>query len=169
MNKFRYYFREITQSVTKGMFAYLKATLKLATLSFIILSIGLFVIGVDFWFLKALGIAIVDVFPILGSGMIMIPWAVIHLLLGNTTIAWKIGLLYIVMVVVRQVAEPIITGKSIGVRPIYTFLATVISILIFGPIGAVLGAVITIVLKSVLEVKSFQSNPPSDRDPFYNE
>ncbi|UJF16337.1 AI-2E family transporter [Jeotgalibaca sp. MA1X17-3] len=169
MNKFRYYFQEIIHSVTKGLFAYLKATLKLAFLSLIILSIGLFMIGVDFWFLKALGIAIVDIFPVLGSGMVMIPWAVIHLLMGHTTIAWKIGLLYIVMVVVRQVAEPIITGKSIGVRPIYTFLATVISMLIFGPIGAVLGAVITIVLKAVLEVKSFQSSPPTDRNPFYNE
>ena len=169
MNKFRYYFQEVTQSVTKGLIAYVKATIKLAFLSFIILSIGLFTIGIDFWFLKALGIAIVDIFPVLGSGMVMIPWAVIHLLMGNTAVAWKIGLLYIVMVVVRQIAEPIITGKSIGVRPLYTFLVTVASILIFGPLGAVLGAVITIVLKAVLEVNSFQKNPSSDQNPFYNE
>lgn len=169
MDKFRYYVRELIQSISKGLLAYLKATIQLALLSFIILSIGLLLIGVDIWFLKALAIAFVDIIPVLGSGMVMIPWALIHLALGNGTFAWKIGLLYIVVVGVRQIAEPIITGKSIGVRPIYTFLATIVCILIFGPLGAVLGAVITIVVKAVLEVKSFQKSKPSDQNPFYDE
>ena len=145
--------RKIMQAISKGLVGYLKATLKIAALNFIILVIGLMIIGVDFWFLKALGIAIVDTLPVLGSGIVMIPWAVTHLLLGNTTLAWQLGLLYIVIVVVRQIAEPIITGKSIGVRPLYTFISTIICMLIFGPIGAVLGAVIAVVIKSVIDVK----------------
>jgi predicted PurR-regulated permease PerM len=88
----------------------------------------------------------------LGSGMVMIPWAIIHLLLGNTTLAWQIGLLYIILAIVRQVAEPFITGKEIGIRPLYTFAATVICILLFGPIGAVLGAVVAVVIKAVFDV-----------------
>ena len=88
----------------------------------------------------------------------MIPWAVIHLLLGNTPLAWQIGLLYIILVVVRQIAEPFITGKELGIRPLYTFLATVVCILLFGPIGAVLGAVVAVVIKAVLEVSSVSRN-----------
>ena len=84
----------------------------------------------------------------------MIPWAVIHLLLGNTTLAWQIGLLYVILVTIRQIAEPFITGKEIGIRPLYTFLATVVCILLFGPIGAVLGAVVAVVIKAVLEASS---------------
>ncbi len=145
--------RSIIQAISKGVVGYFKATLKIAGLNFIILAVGLMIIGVDFWFLKALGIAIVDTLPVLGSGIVMLPWAVIHFLIGNTTLAWQIGLLYIVILVVRQIAEPIITGKSIGVRPLYTFISTIICVLIFGPLGAILGAVIAIVIKSVIDVK----------------
>lgn len=145
--------RSIIQAISKGVVGYFKATLKIAGLNFIILAVGLMIIGVDFWFLKALGIAIVDTLPVLGSGIVMLSWAVIHFLIGNTTLAWQIGLLYIVILVVRQIAEPIITGKSIGVRPLYTFISTIICMLIFGPLGAILGAVIAIVIKSVIDVK----------------
>lgn len=145
--------RKIIQAISKGVVGYFKATLKIAGLNFIILAVGLMIIGVDFWFLKALGIAIVDTLPVLGSGIVMLPWAVIHFLIGNTTLAWQIGLLYIVILVFRQIAEPIITGKSIGVRPLYTFISTIICMIIFGPLGAILGAVIAIVIKSVIDVK----------------
>ncbi|HJB23747.1 MAG TPA: AI-2E family transporter [Candidatus Jeotgalibaca pullicola] len=156
MEKFSYYMREIIHSVSEGLGNYLKATFKLAGIATIILAVGLWLVGVDFWFWKAIGIAFVDMIPILGSGIIMIPWALVHFFLGNTSWAWQIGLLYIVLVVFRQIAEPIITGRSIGVRPLYTFLSTIVCVLIFGPIGAVLGAVVAVVIKAITEVKAFE-------------
>lgn len=167
MHKHRDLIHQLIEIISKKLLAYLKATFQLAILSFIILSMGLLLMGIDFWFLKAFVIALVDVIPVLGSGIVMVPWALIHLMLGNGTMAWQIGLLYIVVVATRQIAEPIITGKSIGVRPIYTFLATVVSVLIFGPIGAVWGAVIAIVIKAILEVRTFQKSGPRDDNPFY--
>ena len=153
-----YYIKEIINATGKGLKGYLISAIKLAAISFVLLCIGFLYFGIDFWFLKALGIAVFDLIPILGSGMVMIPWAVIHLLLGNTTLAWQIGLLYIILVVVRQIAEPFITGKELGIRPLYTFLATVVCILLFGPIGAVLGAVVAVVIKAILEVTSVSRN-----------
>ena len=153
-----YYIKEIINATGKGLKGYIISAIKLATISFVLLCLGFVYFGIDFWFLKALGIAVFDLIPILGSGMVMIPWAVIHLLLGNTTLAWQIGLLYIILVDVRQIAEPFITGKELGIRPLYTFLATVVCILLFGPIGAVLGAVVAVVIKAILEVSSVSRN-----------
>ena len=153
-----YYIKEIINATGKGLKGYIISAIKLATISFVLLCLGFVYFGIDFWFLKALGIAVFDLIPILGSGMVMVPWAVIHLLLGNTTLAWQIGLLYIILVVVRQIAEPFITGKELGIRRLYTFLATVVCILLFGPIGAVLGAVVAVVIKAVLEVSSVSRN-----------
>lgn len=154
MDTISYYIKEIINATGKGLKGYIIAGIKLATISFVLLCVGFLYFGIDFWFLKALAIAVFDLIPILGSGMVMIPWAIVHLLLGNTTLAWQIGLLYIILVVVRQIAEPFITGKEIGIRPLYTFLATVVCILLFGPIGAVLGAVLAVIIKAVLEVSS---------------
>lgn len=118
---------------------------------FVLLCLGFVYFGIDFWFLKALGIAVFDLIPILGSGMVMGPLG------GDPSAArerrWLGKSSYcIILVVVRQIAEPFITGKELGIRPLYTFLATVVCILLFGPIGAVLGAVVAVVIKAVLEV-----------------
>lgn len=156
MNKFSYYLNEIAKSVSTGIMGYLKATLKLALLGFVILSVGLWSFHVNGWFIIAFLIAVIDIIPVVGSGIVMIPWALIQLLLGNTTLAWQLGILYIILVVVRQIGEPILTGKAIGINPLYTFLASVVCIIIFGPIGAVLGAIVAIVLKSIFEVRRYQ-------------
>lgn len=154
--------KEILVKSIKGIKGYFKAELKLAALTFILLCIGFFIIGIDYWGIKALGVAVVDIIPILGSGIIMIPWALVHFLIGNTTIAWQLGLVYIIVTVIRQIAEPFVTGREIGVRPLYTFISTVVCMLVFGPFGALIGAVVAIIIKAVYEVKMIQKSDYSD-------
>ena len=77
MNKFNYYLHEISKSVSTGIIGYLKATLKLSLLGFIILSVGLWFFHVKWWFVIAFLIAVVDMLPVVGSGIVMIPWALI--------------------------------------------------------------------------------------------
>lgn len=153
MDKWAYYLREISYATGKGIKGFLIAQLKLSVLTFVLLCIGFVVIGIDWWGLKALGIAIVDMIPVLGSGIIMLPWAIIRALMGDGDVAWKIAVLYVVILLVRQFAEPYLTGKQIGVRPLYTFLSTIVCVLIFGPIGALLGAVVAIIIKAIFSVR----------------
>lgn len=153
MDKWAYYLREILYATGKGIKGFLIAQLKLSVLTFVLLCIGFVVIGIDWWGLKALGIAIVDIIPVLGSGIIMLPWAIIRALMGDGDVAWKIAVLYVVILLVRQFAEPYLTGKQIGVRPLYTFLSTIVCVLIFGPIGALLGAVVAIIIKAIFSVR----------------
>ncbi|MBM6615814.1 AI-2E family transporter [Desemzia sp. RIT804] len=153
MDKWAYYLREVLYATGKGIKGFLIAQLKLSLLTFVLLCIGFVVIGIDWWGLKALGIAIVDMIPVLGSGIIMLPWAIIRALMGDGDVAWKTALLYAIILLVRQFAEPYLTGKQIGVRPLYTFLSTLVCILIFGPIGALLGAVVAIIIKAIFNVR----------------
>lgn len=153
MDKWAYYLKEILYATGKGIKGFLIAQLKLSVLTFVLLCIGFVVIGIDWWGLKALGIAIVDIIPVLGSGIIMLPWAIIRALMGDGDVAWKIAVLYVVILLVRQFAEPYLTGKQIGVRPLYTFLSTIVCVLIFGPIGALLGAVVAIIIKAIFSVR----------------
>ena len=84
------YMKDVLNAIMSGLVNYIKATLKLSALVYIILAIGLRLIGVDLWSIKALGIAFIDMIPILGSGIVMIPWAIIHFLIGNTTLACSV-------------------------------------------------------------------------------
>ena len=71
----------------------------------------------------ALFIGFVDALPILGSGTVMIPWAIISGINGDINLGIAIIVLLIIMSVARQVLEPKLVSKNIGVHPIFTLIA----------------------------------------------
>lgn len=71
----------------------------------------------------ALFIGFVDALPILGSGTVMIPWAIICAINGDINLGIAVIVLLIIMSVVRQVLEPKLVSKNIGVHPIFTLIA----------------------------------------------
>ena len=79
----------------------------------------------------------------------MLPWSVINFIQGDRELGFKIAVLYVVLAISRQIIEPQVTGKQIGLRPIYTFLATILGSLVLGPFGVILGPVIAIIGNSI--------------------
>ena len=63
-----------------------------------------------------------------------------------------VGATYIAMVVLRMILDPIITGKSIGVSPWITLLASVGGLVLFGGAGMILGPVIAAVANVIFRV-----------------
>lgn len=147
------YLREVLNMSSIGIKGYIKAQIKLMIITFLILSIGLYFIGIDKFILKAFGIAIVDIFPVLGSGIVMIPWAISFFVRNSINTGVYIILLYISLVIIRQIIEPKILGDSIGLRPIYTLAATILGSLFLGPFGVILGPIVAIILNSIYTIK----------------
>lgn len=145
------FLNQIMRDTGKGIKGYLKAQLILMFITFLILAIGLDIIDVSYSILIAILIAIVDILPVLGSGIIMIPWSLINFILGNNSLGKDIAILYIILTISRQFIEPKIVGKEIGVRPLYTFLSTIIGSIVLGPIGIIIGPLIAVVITSVLK------------------
>lgn len=150
---------KVISATVKGIGSVIRTQLLLALLTFIILCIGFVMLDIPYWGLIAFVIALVDLIPLIGSGIIMIPWAVILLVMGRTSIAVPLLILFSIIFIARQVLEPVINGKSIGVKPLYTFLATLIASIIFGPWGLVLGPIIAIIIKTILDLREQQNNP----------
>ncbi|MBP2026140.1 AI-2E family transporter [Peptoniphilus stercorisuis] len=146
------YLREVLNMSSIGIKGYIKAQIKLMIITFLILSIGLYFIGIDKFILKAFGIAIVDIFPVLGSGIVMIPWAISFFVRNSINTGVYIILLYISLVIIRQIIEPKILGDSIGLRPIYTLAATILGSLFLGPFGVILGPIVAIILNSIYTI-----------------
>jgi sporulation integral membrane protein YtvI len=112
-------------------------------ITFAELSLGLVIIGVKHPLLSALLIAIFDIFPIVGAGMILLPWALISLIQKKVLQAVGLAALYVVIIVVRQFLEPKVVGKQVGLPPLVTLLCMFVGSSLFGiwglfglPIGA---------------------------------
>ncbi len=145
---------EMIAASGKGVVAVLRTQAILAGVTFVLLCIGLALLDVPLWGLVAAGITLFDLIPLVGSGMVMIPWAVITLIAGNRQQALLLLVVYVVIFAVRQILDPVLNGKAIGVKPLYTLLCTILATLLFGPWGLVIGSVAAIVLKTALDIRA---------------
>ena len=98
------------------------------------------------------GIGFVDALPILGSGTVMIPWAIIAALNGDLNLGIAIIIIYTIMLIVRQLVEPRIVSKKIGIHPIFTLIAMYTGFKFIGILGLFLGPIILIILKDIFSV-----------------
>jgi len=142
------------RDLIKTLGGYLKAEATLILVSFIISLIGLYlfrIIGfnVQYPLLMALFIGFVDALPILGSGTVMIPWAIICGLNGDLKLGIAIIVLLIIMSVVRQILEPKLVSKNIGVHPIFTLIAMYTGFKFIGVFGLLLGPIVLIIVKNI--------------------
>lgn len=79
----------------------------------------------------------------------MLPWAVISAINGDITLAIAIIILWLIMSVVRQFAEPRIVSKHIGIHPIFTLIAMYTGFKTIGVIGMFIGPIVLIILKDI--------------------
>ena len=99
------------------------------------LTAGLWIIGMESPLFFGAVIAIFDAFPIVGSGMFLLPWGVFKLVAGKLWQGVGLVALYLVITVVRQIIEPKIVGKHVGLRPIVTLVCMYAGTKLFGGIG----------------------------------
>lgn len=142
------------REITKSLGCYLKAQAILVSISFTIALIGLYILkfinfNINYPLIAALGIAFVDALPIVGSGTVMVPWAVISAMNGNLKLAISLLALYVIIIVAKQILEPKIISSQIGIHPIFTLIAMYTGFKIIGVIGMFIGPIILIILKNI--------------------
>ncbi|MGI6124038.1 MAG: sporulation integral membrane protein YtvI, partial [Acetivibrionales bacterium] len=143
--------RSITKNVFSAFFGWLRAQLILTSITFSELLIGLLILKVNNALLVALLIALVDVLPVLGAGTVLIPWAIVNLILGNTKLGLSLALLYVIILFVRQLIEPKVLGKQIGVHPLFTLAGMYIGLRRWGVAGMFIGPLSIVALKYLFE------------------
>ena len=142
------------RDLIKTLGGYLKAEATLILVSFVISLIGLYILeftgfNIKYPLLMAIFIGFVDALPILGSGTVMIPWAIIEGINGDLKLGVAIIVLLVIMSVARQVLEPKLVSKNIGVHPIFTLIAMYTGFRFIGIIGMLIGPIILIIFKNV--------------------
>ncbi len=108
-------------------------------------------LNVEFPLLAALAIGFVDALPILGSGTVIVPWAVIAALDGDLNLAIGLLILLVAISIARQLLEPKIVSHQIGIHPIFTLIAMYTGFKIMGIFGLLIGPIVLIILRNVFD------------------
>lgn len=131
-------------------FRYLRAYLWLLLLTVGELFIGFLILRVRYAFLLAIGIAVLDMLPVLGVGTVLLPWAAVAFLQRDFYLGFGLLILYTAVLLLRQISEPRLIGKSLGVHPLLTLIATYIGFRCFGFLGMLLAPFAALLIKSLI-------------------
>ncbi len=151
----------IRHSLVRSVGGYLKAQLKIEVWMYLLLLIGLGVLGVKYFALIALGIAFLDFLPFLGTGTVLIPWAIIRFLTADYKVAIGLLIIWGVGQLARQLIQPKIVGDSIGVPPLPTLFLLYIGYKVGGVVGMIIAVPLGLLLYSMYQEGAFDTTRDS--------
>jgi sporulation integral membrane protein YtvI len=140
----------LNHSLGHSLLGFLKAQLMLMTLTFTECFIGLSLIGIRYALVISLFTALVDILPVLGTGTVLVPWALIALIMGKTTTGLSLLALYLVIMVIRYVLEPRIVGSLLGLHPLVSLIAMFVGLKALGVVGLILGPAIVVTVQAFM-------------------
>ena len=144
-------------SLKQAVGGYFKAQFRIEIWMYVLLLIGLTVLKVRYGLLIALLIAFLDFLPFFGTGIVLIPWAIVNVVGGSYLralgflIIWGSGQLF------RQLIQPKIMGDSIGMEPIPTLFLLFIGYRLAGVGGMLVAVPIGIIVVNMNEAGFFDT------------
>ena len=144
-SKFRPLIFDIKDFLESCLFKIIKSYAIIIMITFSELCLGLWALRVEkFWHIAAI-IAVLDILPILGSGTILIPWALFTLLSQNYILGMGLLIVYAIITIIRNIIEPKIVGTQLGLHPVVTLATMFFGLSMFGLPGMIL-SLITVLL-----------------------
>lgn len=141
------------RTAIKAIAKLLKAYITIMAITFAEMFLGLFLlklIGVyDGSYIAIISFVtcIIDIIPVLGTGTVLIPWAVYNLIFGNFGMGIGLLVIYAAITVIRQIVEPKLVANQAGLPAIVTIMAMFLGVRIFGAFGIILLPFTVIILK----------------------
>lgn len=145
-------FYAVKGNIRQSFLRLMKAYLIIISMTFTELIVGFSLLKVSYVLALAAIIAIADILPVVGTGGFLVPWAIYSFVIDDVPRGVGLLVLYVVVLLVRQVLEPKIVGSQIGVHPILTLGSMYVGIQALGGFGIIMGPVVFMVLRSISQV-----------------
>lgn len=128
---------------------YIRAELILSAGVFVILLIGFLLMRQPYAVLLAALLAVLDFIPIIGSGTVLVPWAVVSFALGNWQRGMAILVIWGIVCLFRRLGEPKVVGNQTGLHPLLSLLSIYVGMKLWGVLGMIFAPVLLLVLINV--------------------
>ena len=125
-------------NLKRVLFGWLKAQLKLSGVTTLVVLVGFLILRIPHGFLWAPLVGLVDAFPVLGAGTVLIPWSLICFLRYDRFRAFALLGIYAAVALLRSALEPRLVGRQLGLDPLVTLMALYMGYRLFGLPGMLL-------------------------------
>ncbi len=148
----------MTSRLTYVIFGFFKAQFLVSIIIFFVSLIGLLFIAPDVALVMATIIWVVDFIPLIGSIVILGPWALFHLITGTIALGTQLAVLAAILLIIRRTVEPKVMGSHIGLSPLATLIAMYLGLKLLGVLGFIIGPLVLIVFNSAKEAGIIKMN-----------
>lgn len=143
----------VSAKLISALIGFIRAQIILITITGFQTVIGLYIIGVEYALTVGILVGLVDILPIIGPGIIFIPWAIVLFILGNSGFAFALLFLYGMIIIVRSLLEPKIVADNIGLHPLTTLVSIYVGLRALGLIGIIIGPTVVIIIKACVQTE----------------
>jgi sporulation integral membrane protein YtvI len=147
--KVRVVILDIKSRFLSAIYKYVRAYSIIVMITFFELCAGFFILGVDYALTLAFIVALIDILPILGTGTVLIPWGIFAIVQKDYYTGFGLLILYATVMIIRNIIEPKIVGKSLGLYPVATLIAIYVGYNIMGIAGVFLFPILIVLLKNL--------------------
>jgi len=135
----------VWKHMQKALSGLLKAQLRLISITALTIFAGLLLMRVEYALTIALIAALADILPFIGTGIIFVPWIIYTFLTADYALTIALSVLYMIVVIQRQLLEPKIVSDNAGLNPLAVLIALFIGIQIWGAFGLFLAPLVVII------------------------
>ncbi|MCI8622068.1 MAG: sporulation integral membrane protein YtvI [Provencibacterium sp.] len=146
-SKYRHMVLDAKDFMVGSLFRMLKAYVMILAITMVELVAGLWLLRVELALVIGVLIAALDILPLIGTGGILIPWALVELAHGRYFLGGGLLVLFAAVTVIRQIIEPKIVGSQIGLHPVVTIAAMYLGLRAFGFWGLILAPLCALLLQ----------------------
>jgi len=148
----------ISEDLGAAIVGYLRSQAILVSITALSTITGLLIMGNRYAVTLGVFAGLLDIVPIVGTGMLFVPWIVGLFIMGSFGEGLKLLLMWIVTVTVRQFLEPKILSKGIGIHPLPTLISMYVGLQLIGGFGLIVGPAFVISYEAIRRVDVF--GPP---------
>ena len=145
--------KDTLHHLKEAVLGWLKAQVKLSGITWAVMTVGFFFLGIRYAPLWGAAVAAVDAFPVLGTGAVLLPWSLISFLQGDSGRAFGLLGLYGAAALIRSLLEPRLVGRQLGLDPLVTLIALYAGYRIWGLPGMILSPLIAVTVIQLVEAR----------------
>lgn len=136
-------------NIVAGVAGFIRAQVLLVLITMLVNIAGLAMVGCRYSAALGVLLAVLDILPLVGPGLVYTPWIGYHLVWGNPKVGLGLIVLYATVSSFRQIAGTHLVGREMGLHPLAGLVSIYAGYKLFGALGIVYGPLVAVLIKGL--------------------
>lgn len=133
----------------EAIFGFIRAQLIMAILTYLVTFVGLLVLRAEYPLAISLLVMVMEFVPVIGTGLVFIPWLAYQLLVGHTGMGIGLLVLFLALTIFRRIVEPKVLSDAVGINALAALISLYIGFELLGIAGLFLGPLVVIIYQAM--------------------